>query len=309
MPARLIINADDFGLTPGINRSVEDLHRAGALTSATLMAGGPAFQDAIAVAHRSPSLGVGCHIVLTDGIPISRPESIPSLIGPDGKSFRPSLLAFATAALTGQLREQDIRSEALAQIRLLQRSGIQVTHLDTHKHAHLFPSVSRPLLEVACQASVRAIRNPFEQPWSLDLGHGTRLRSLQIHMLNSFEHHFTSNPILREGSVATTDGSAGIAATGFLDRTTLRDLLQQLPAGTWELVCHPGYIDEDLDNVATRLRAHRDIERTALLEIVPQILSQPGAPALIHYGDLAGGIHTSASHNSSNPARKHERLP
>ncbi|HEY0163191.1 MAG TPA: ChbG/HpnK family deacetylase, partial [Edaphobacter sp.] len=69
MPARLIINADDFGLTPGINRSILELHRAGVLTSATLMATGPAFDEAVAIASSTPTLGVGCHVVLTDGVP------------------------------------------------------------------------------------------------------------------------------------------------------------------------------------------------------------------------------------------------
>ena len=81
MPPRLIINADDFGLTPGINRAIIELHRAGVLTSATLMATGPAFDDAAALARSNPSLGVGCHIVLTDGSPASPPETIPSLLG------------------------------------------------------------------------------------------------------------------------------------------------------------------------------------------------------------------------------------
>jgi predicted glycoside hydrolase/deacetylase ChbG (UPF0249 family) len=90
MPSRLIINADDFGLTSGINRSIAELNRAGVLTSATLMATGPAFEDAIAIARSLPSLGIGCHIVLTDGVPASLPETIPSLLGPDGKTFRPS---------------------------------------------------------------------------------------------------------------------------------------------------------------------------------------------------------------------------
>src|ERR1700729_307855 len=71
---RLILNADDFGLTAGINRAIGELHAAGALTSATLMANGPAFDDAVRVASAHPTLGVGCHVVLTDGAPVSPPE-------------------------------------------------------------------------------------------------------------------------------------------------------------------------------------------------------------------------------------------
>src|SRR5271154_4644382 len=86
MPPRLIINADDFGLTPGINRAIAELHQAGALTSTTLMATGPAFDDAVVMARANPTLGVGCHIVLTDGVPVSPPQTVPTLLGPDGKT-------------------------------------------------------------------------------------------------------------------------------------------------------------------------------------------------------------------------------
>jgi len=287
MPARLIINADDFGLTLGINRTIEDLHRAGVLSSATLMATGPAFDDAVRIAQRNPSLGVGCHVVLTDGTPASPPTSITSLVGPDNVNFRPSLLAFVLAIMRGQLRAADIRTEALAQIRKLQAAGLHVTHLDTHKHAHLFPAVSRPLLEAAQQAGVQAIRNPFEQPWSLARGHGARLRRLQVRSLSTLERHFHADPHLRNGSVQTTGGTLGIFATGHLDAPILRELLHALPpTGTWELVCHPGQNDTDLDRITTRLRTHREIERDALLDVIPHALSQPGAPTLIHYGEL-----------------------
>src|SRR5258708_34688820 len=101
MPPQLIINADDFGLTPGINRAIAELHQAKALTSATLMATGAAFDDAVAVAHANPALGVGCHILLTDGTPVFPPKRIPTLLAPHRKTFRPSLVDFIQALLRG----------------------------------------------------------------------------------------------------------------------------------------------------------------------------------------------------------------
>jgi predicted glycoside hydrolase/deacetylase ChbG (UPF0249 family) len=172
MPARLILNADDFGLTRGINRAIAELAAAGALTSATLMASGPAFEDAVAIAHAHPSLGIGCHIVLVDGAPISPPESVPSLLGPGRRNLRPTLRNFLPALFTGRIRAEEIEREAVAQIRKLQSAGIAVTHIDTHKHTHLFPAVARPLLRAAEQCGVRAIRNPFEPSWSLALHQG-----------------------------------------------------------------------------------------------------------------------------------------
>jgi len=288
MPPRLIINADDFGLTPGVNRAIAELHQAGALTSTTLMATGPAFDDAVAIAHANPTLGVGCHIVLTDGVPVSPPESIPTLLGPDRKTFRPSLIDFVQTLLRGKISTYDIEREATAQIQKLQRAGIQVTHLDTHKHTHLFPGVLDPLLRIAEQHSIRAIRHPFEQSWSLALGHGNHIRRLQVKLLGSLKTRFESQPQIRNAHVLTTTGTIGISATGNLYNQTLHEILYAMPAeGTFELVCHPGYNDSDLDRITTRLRTHRDIERNALLAEIPALTMHPNTPQLIHYGDLA----------------------
>jgi chitin disaccharide deacetylase len=287
MATRLIINADDFGLTKGVNRAVAELHSAHALSSATLMATGLAFDDAVAVALANPALGVGCHVVLTDGVPVCDPRSIPTLIGADGRSFRPSLVDFIRALLRGRIREEEIEREALAQVQKLQQAGIAVTHLDTHKHAHLFPAVTRPLLRVAAHASVGAIRNPFERGRSLTLRHGSRLRRFQVKLLGGLQTRFERQPQIRNGQVLTTDGTIGISATGRLVADTLREILEALPAeGSFELCCHPGYNDKDLDSVTTRLRGHRDVERVALLAEVPRISLHPDAPKLIHYGEL-----------------------
>ena len=287
MPARLILNADDFGLTAGINRAIGELNAAGAITSATLMANGPAFDDAVTVAHAHPSLGIGCHVVLTDGVPVSDPASIPSLLGPDRRSFRPSLIRFIQALLLGRIREEDVAREALAQVQKLQRAGISITHFDTHKHTHIFSSIARPLLQVAERASICAIRNPFEPAWSLALDQGSALRRLGVRLVGLVRPRFESLPEIRSGQVVTTDGTVAISATGELDAATLAQLLAALPAeGTYELCCHPGYSDLDLDRVTTRLRAHRDTERTALLHEIPGVLHRPDPPLLIHYGDL-----------------------
>jgi len=287
MPSRLIINADDFGLTRGVNRAIDELHQAGVLTSATLMATGAAFDDAVALARANPTLGVGCHITLTDGSPVSPPQSIPTLLGSDGKTFRPSLMDFVKALLRGKISEQEIELEALAQVEKLRNAGIKVTHLDTHKHTHLFPAVTRPLLRVAERCNVGAIRNPFEESWSLALGHGNRLRRFQVNLLSSFKSRFERQPQICNGCVATTNGTIGISATGHLDAPTLCELLRALPAeGIFELCCHPGYNDGDLDAVTTRLRTHRDVERNALLTELPARSLQPNAPQLINYGDL-----------------------
>lgn len=287
MASRLIINADDFGLTLGVNRAIAELHQAQVLTSATLMATGAAFDDAVAVTHANPSLGVGCHVVLTDGEPVSAPDSIPTLLGADGKCFRPSLFDFMQAVTRGHIREDEIEREAFAQVQKLQRAGIAVTHLDTHKHTHLFPAVARPLLRVAQRCSIGAIRNPFEPAWSSRLAPNAFVRRLQFHILSLFgKRSFEALPQLNNGSVLTAAGTIGVSATGQLDATSLRKLLQAIPEATWELVCHPGYNDAALNAIGTRLRATREIERDALLREVPQAIRTVSGLELIHYGQI-----------------------
>jgi len=288
MACRLIINSDDFGFTLGVNRSIAELHQAGVLTSTTLMATGAAFDDAVAIAHANPLLGVGCHVVLTDGEPISPPESIPTLMGPNGKSFRPSLIDFMQAVARGKVREEDIEREALAQIQKLQRAGIAVTHLDTHKHTHLFPAVARPLLRVAEQCSIGAIRNPFEPAWSSRLAPNAFVRRVQFHILSILgKKSFKSLPQLKNRCVQTTNGTIGVSATGQLDAASLRKILQGIPEGTWELVCHPGYNDAALNAIPTRLRATREIERNALLQEIPEAIRTVSGLELIHYGQVS----------------------
>ncbi len=285
MPARLIVNADDFGLTPGINRAVEELFRAGALSSATLMATGPAFDDAVAIAHRNPGLGVGCHLVFADGVPVLPPAEIPSLHGPDRTQFRPSLGHFVAAASRGAIAPEHITREAIAQIRRLQQAGLHVTHVDTHKHTHLFPGVLRQILIALEATGVPALRNPFEPAWAHALGHGGRLRRTQLTALRRLgtRFHALGNP-----AVHTTGGTIGIAATGHLDLAALDALLDAVPAtGTFELVCHPGYHDAELDQVRTRLRSSRETELRALLASIPERCRRPGAPALVSFAALA----------------------
>lgn len=286
MPPRLIVNADDFGLTPGVNRAIAQLHAAGALTSATLMANAHAFDDAVDLAHTHPSLGVGCHIVLVDGIPVSDPLMIPTLLGPDGRSFRHSLADFALAVLRGAVRPEEIAREALAQITKLQRAGITVTHADTHKHTHILMRVAAPLLSALQQTSVPAIRNPFEPRWSAALSTAGR-RSLLVRALEPQRRRFHRLPAIASGRILTTHGTLGISATGDLNRSSLTAILDAMPDGLWELVCHPGYNDSDLDAITTRLRAHREIEVDALLHAVTHNPPHPRAVARIHYGDLA----------------------
>ena len=268
----LIVNADDFGLTTGVNRAIAELHRAGVLTSATLMARAAATEEAIEIALATPSLGVGCHVVLVDGEPVLSPtREVPHLADPVSGRFKPSLTDFLfwlyagwnSPGCTFANRTREIEAETTAQIALLQNRGLHLTHIDTHKHTHMFPAVLRPVLRAARAAGIRAVRNPFEPAWSVRATTGAPwIRRMKVSLLRRLEPAFRR--IVAEEGFSTTDGAIGVLATGTLDSTTLDSLLQRLPPGTWELVTHPGYNDADLALAHTRLLASRQTERSAL---------------------------------------------
>jgi chitin disaccharide deacetylase len=283
---RLIINADDFGLAPGVNRAIIELGQAGALSSTTLMAAAPYFSPAVHMAFEQPHLAVGCHVVLVDGTPCLPPSEVPSLLNPQtGSSFRASVGSFLADVIRGRIREQEIEAEAAAQIRRIQSSGLTVSHIDSHKHLHAFPRVLAPLLRAARQCGVSFVRNPFEPWWSLQATRpASRWRRIQVHAMRTQRRAFSR--LINQHGLGSADGSIGLLATGILDDSVLRSLLHAMPAGTWELVCHPGYNDQALDRVRTRLRTERETERSALLEVIPEAIRTDGELALIDYHQL-----------------------
>lgn len=259
---RLIVNADDFGLTSGVNRAIVELHHAGVLTSATLMARAAATDEAIEIARSTPSLGVGCHVVLVDGKPIS-PDL--ATLAPGGDFF-PTLGSFLKKLFSASIRAEEIEREARCQITHLQQRGVQLTHIDTHKHTHMFPGVLRPVLRAARSCGIRVVRNPFEPAWSVSATPNAPLaRRVQVKLLRTLAAQF--HRIVAEESFITTAGALGVLATGTLNAVAVRSIAKAIPANSdavFELVTHPGYKDADLAQTRTRLLASREIEREAL---------------------------------------------
>jgi predicted glycoside hydrolase/deacetylase ChbG (UPF0249 family) len=292
---RLIVNADDFGMTPGINRAIIEGHQRGIVTSATLMANSRAFCDAIesarSLAQTQGSFSIGCHVVLLDGEPVCPPERIPSLLEKDnrGARFREQLNGFALAALRRKLNPDEVEAEASGQMARIQQAGIAISHFDVHKHAHMFPSVLGPLLRAAKERGIAAVRNPFGRLFPLPLGRilgNTKLwkRFAEMSVLRSFAANFRRG-VAKHG-LRTTDGSFGVLSTGALTIELFQEIASAVPDGTWEFVCHPGYNDADLDKVRTRLRASREQELQILtLPEAREALQRRGVE-LISYHEL-----------------------
>ena len=288
---RLIVNADDFGFTAGINRAIVEAHTHGIVTSSTLMANGSAFDEAVSVAKTVPRLSVGCHVVLIDGEPVLDAEQLPSITcaNASGVRFRDGLKSFAARALAGRLHAGEIEKEASAQIHKLQSAGISVSHVDTHKHTHLFPTVLRPLLRAARACGVRAVRNPFGPRKPLQSSELLRRPNLwtryaEVRILRALADKFRN--AANQAGLRTPDGTLGIVVTGALDEKLFRAIAAIIPEGTWEFVCHPGYNDDDLKSANTRLRESRETELRVLT--MPEsrgLLSNEGI-ALISYHEL-----------------------
>ncbi len=251
------------------------------------MANGPAFSEAARLIETVPKLSVGCHVVLTDGEPVLSAKELPSLT--TGTHFRDGMMTFAARAVAGHMDADEITAEATAQIRKIQAAGIVVSHIDTHKHTHLFPRILRPLLRAAAACGVRSIRNPFGPRLPLRSSHllsrpSLWTRSVEVRILGAFTGKFRE-AVDREG-FTTPDGTLGVVVTGALDETLFSAIARSIPEGTWEFVCHPGYNDVDLQAGKTRLRASREVEfRVLTLPAARQVLEDQGIQ-LISYREL-----------------------
>jgi len=286
---RLIINADDLGLTPGVNRAILEANATGVVTSATLMANSAAFVNAVeCVRSPSPRLSVGCHLVLVDGVPITQPERVSSLVKPSSM-FRQGIGELAFAAQRRKLDPAEIETEAVAQFKKIWSAGIQPSHFDSHKHSHMFAQVLAPALRAARSCGITRVRNPFEPANPLPLAYLRRnrtllKRALEVRALRILRPKWLR--LVKESGFKTPDGSFGVITTGDLDRTLFRALLENMPEGTWELVCHPGYNDVDLDRIRTRLRASRVHELELLTSSETKHLIDSLGIELITYNDL-----------------------
>jgi predicted glycoside hydrolase/deacetylase ChbG (UPF0249 family) len=202
-------------------------------------------------------------VVLADGKPMSATGDIPTLVEQGTGHFPAGIGSFVIRVLARRIQPAEIDREVRAQIEFLQSKGVRLTHIDTHKHTHMFPTVLRAVLRAACACGIRAVRNPFEPRWAIRATkQAPWLRLAEVGALRWLEP--VCRRIISEEGFTTTDGTVAVAGTGTLDAAMVRTLLKQMPEGTWELVSHPGYNDADLAQVRTRLRESRDVERVAL---------------------------------------------
>jgi predicted glycoside hydrolase/deacetylase ChbG (UPF0249 family) len=291
----LIVNADDLGWTEGVNRGIAEAHRKGLVTSTSLLANGRAFASALDIARANPELGVGVHLNLSDGPPTAKPRLVEGFVNSAGNlEAGPESLLLRIASRS--LEQDEVEREWDAQIRKVRDSGITPTHLDGHKHVHMLPGLFEIALRLAKKHGIRGIRisheesklravlsSAGEQKTGMVLKQGVQARGLKLLARDA------RDMADRAGLVAT-DYFCGIAQTGVLTREGVEGLLKILPEGTTELMCHPGYADEDLRRSGTRLQESRQTELAILTDARIRKLVATQGIRLINYrlmGEMA----------------------
>jgi predicted glycoside hydrolase/deacetylase ChbG (UPF0249 family) len=237
----LIVNADDYGLTEGISRGILRAHREGVVTSTSVLAVGPALPEVGSWLQDHPDLSVGVHLAATgEDPPVLSAREIPSLTNRRGE-LSLSWRGFLWRAATGRVDAKDLEREFTAQIHRVQELGVDISHVDTHQHLHLWPLVREVVLEVAKRAGIPAVRVPRSRG-SRVLGYGVN------HLARSLARRSSAVGLWFPGDMA------GFDEAGRLDEGTLASALSSLarsPASSVELSTHPG---EDPDPERARYR-------------------------------------------------------
>jgi hopanoid biosynthesis associated protein HpnK len=270
MHRHLVVNADDLGLTVGVNDGIFDAHDHGILTSASLFAGAPATSDAIERARRLPSLGLGAHLALVDGSPTLPPRLVPTLVEDDGR-FRRSWKPFIVACLRGKVSLAEVELELTAQVERLRNAGVTLTHLDAHKHVHAYPPVFAIVARLAGRFGIPVVRVPYERwsPASGDVGSRGRLQALLNAAMLPWARR---NYRIAASHDVRTPHFVGRIHTGILSAEALAGLVRALPPGVTELMVHPGYRDDELERSGTRLLESREKELDLLCSLETRAL-------------------------------------
>jgi predicted glycoside hydrolase/deacetylase ChbG (UPF0249 family) len=269
---RLIVNADDLGLHPGINDGILRAHLTGIVTSSSIVPGGAAFDHACRALRRAPDLDIGVHLTLVGEAPLSPPDRVRSL-APDGRLPQWYTTLFRRLLLR-RVPLIEIEIEIEAQIARARDAGLTLSHIDSHQYAHLHPDIFPLVLKVARRFGIQAVRAarrvlPLRQPRAALLS----LFAKRAHR-RALRAHFRA-----------PDTFLGMAETGRLDERRLLRLIAALPRGSSELVCHPGLGGSAIGSLY-RWGFRWDSETEALTSEPVRAAIHRAGVRLIRYADL-----------------------
>jgi hopanoid biosynthesis associated protein HpnK len=269
----LVITADDFGAAEAVNDAVEEAHRNGILTAASLMVSGAAATDAVRRARALPSLRVGLHLVLVEGKPILPPRAVPDLVDRDG-NFRNDMARAGAAMFFFPKVRQQLAMEIEAQFAAFEATGLPLDHVNAHKHFHLHPTIASLLVTLGKKHGVKGARAPLEpQPV---LAHIDRQSvSASVALTAPFARLLRGK--LRRAGIAAPDQVFGLSWSGAMRTERLMGLIAHLPEGLSEIYMHPA--------TGAYPGSAPGYEYAAELAA----LTDPRMPALIREGDIRLG--------------------
>ena len=279
---RLIINADDFGIHAAVNEAVIDAHRRGILTSTSLLAAGPAFEEAVALARQCPGLGIGIHLCLVGSLPTVLPSrQVSSLVGEDGL-LPESYVEFIKKAYTGKIDYTQVYAELEGQIQKILATGLPITHVDSHQHLHVLPPLWNIVQTLMKTYDLHRLRIPREA-YSFKMLLAKPVRAAGRDGLTYLARRAMAD--VRRLGYTTSDYFWGMVDGGMMNEANLSYIIGQLPFGVHEIMMHPGRSTAELSQVFS-WGYHWEDEYHALLS---QSLRQKVAQhhiELIHYGML-----------------------
>jgi chitin disaccharide deacetylase len=286
-PRRLIVTADDFGLSLPVNEAVEKAHRHGILSAASLMVGAPAADDAIARARSMPTLGVGLHLTLLEGRPVLPPDKVPGLVGPDGR-LSSDPVRFGVALFVSPEMRSQARAEIRAQFERFADTGLVMDHINGHQHFHLHPVVLQAILEVAPHHGLPPVRLPLEPFRASFAASGDRF----LGRLASWLFYLGQTSRLRKGVIAagmkSNDHVFGVYDSGAMVEDRLLRLIAELPSGVSEIYCHPATSRWDgPDNLPASYRCEEEF-RALVSPVVKEKLGASGLRSLSYRAALDG---------------------
>jgi predicted glycoside hydrolase/deacetylase ChbG (UPF0249 family) len=282
MARKLIVNADDFGRSPGVSRGILHAHRAGIVTSTSVMINQPGIGQQLGGALDCTGLGLGLHLVFTAWRPLLPPEAIPSLVDPHGRFLdQHTVWARAEAISTTQLR-----AELLAQIQcFVSLVGHLPDHLDCHHFVYLYPPFFEVYVDLAAQFHL-----PLRVPFPSETDFRRALSTLPF--LEGFPHDLVRGMIVSNSALLQARRLAHpdhFISTFFGQEAITLDhlmrLLETLPEGISELMCHPGYVDSDL--ASSTYRQERETELLLLTHPAVQKQVADLGIELVTFGILA----------------------
>ncbi len=230
----VVFSADDFGLTESVNEAVEQAHRDGVLTQASLMVAGPAASDAVVRAQRLPGLRVGLHLVLVEGDSVLGHHASPQITGTDGR-FGRDQASLGVRYFFSPAARRELAAEIRAQYAAFRATGLPLHHVDAHKHMHLHPTVAALLIDIGREFGLTRVRVPREPPRVLAAcGHRPGWGDYALYAWSR-----VLRGQVRRAGLDCDEQVFGIAWSGQMTEARVRRLLAHMPPGRSEIYFHP----------------------------------------------------------------------